>query len=198
MTFTLRGAVVVVSISLLATVATQLFYLGVVSPSDSAVLRKITWTSEMVLFSLVAWAALPLAARSTMPLVWSAVAIAGLVNLIQVGMGLLEFPQAQQAADEQVFKTVLNGAFFLYFHGKMMLGVAAVGLGLAATGAPGALAKGLGWACVASGLAAAVLSIYGMANGMELVFATGAAGTATTALLAITGLLVVKEPQGTP
>ncbi|NNC59627.1 MAG: hypothetical protein HKO05_06510 [Erythrobacter sp.] len=194
MHFTLRGAVIVVSIALLATVATQLFYIGVVSPSDSAVLRKVTWTSEMILFSLVAWAALPLAARGTMPLVWSAVAIAGLVNLIQVGMGLLEFPQAQQAADEQVFKTVLNGAFFLYFHGKMMLGIAAIGLGLAATRLPGAFSTVMGWASIASGIATAILSIYGMANGMELVFATGAAGTAATALLAMTGLIVVKEP----
>lgn len=193
MSFTNRGATVVIAVALLATVATQLFYIGVVSPQDSAVLRKITWTSEMVLFTLVAWAALPLAARSKLPLVWSAVALSGLFNVIQVGMGLLEFPQAQAAADEAVFRTVLNGAFFLYFHGKMMIGLAAIGIGLVALRGNGVLWKGLGGFTIAGGVAAVALNGYSMANGMELVFQAGAAGTAATALFAVTALLVGKE-----
>lgn len=194
MTYSTRGATIVVSIALLATVATQLFYIGVVQPAeDGAMLRNLTWVTEAVLFSLVAVAALPLAARGKMPLVWSAVALSGLVNTIQVGMGLLEFPQAQQAEDPQVFQTVLNGAFFLYFHAKALLGAAAVGLGLYALKQGATLARALGGITLLAGAAAAVLNLMGMANGMEIVFQAGAAGTAATALFAITALLVVRE-----
>ena len=54
MTFTPRGAAITVAIAMLATVATQLFYVGVVSPADDALLRKINWVSEMALYSLIA------------------------------------------------------------------------------------------------------------------------------------------------
>ena len=193
MTYSTRGATIVVSIALLATVATQLFYIGVVQPAeDGALLRKLTWTTEAVLFTLVAVAALPLAARSKMPLIWSAIALSGIMNTIQVGMGLLEFPQAQQAEDPQVFQTVLNGAFFLYFHAKAVLGAAAIGLGLYALKADGGLAKALGALTILAGAASAVLNLVGMPNGMEIVFQAGAAGTAATALFAITALVVSK------
>ena len=193
MTTSARGAAVIVSIALLATVATQTFYIGVVSESANAeMLRKLTWTTEMVLFTIVAVAALPLVARSHAPMVWSAVAIAGLVNVIQVGMGLLEFPQAQKAADEQVFQTVLNGAFFLYFHGKALIGFAAIAMGIAALSQASPVVKGLGGLSILAGLAAVGLNLIGMANGMGLVFEAGAAGTAATALFALT-VLVTKS-----
>ena len=195
MTFTDRGATVAVSIALLATVVTQLFYIGVVTPQDSAILRKITWTSELVLFSAVVWLSMPLAARSAMPLVWSAVAVSGLLNVVQVGMGLLEFPQAQQATDPAVFQTVLNGAFFLYFHAKLMMGVAAVALGFAAWQAAPAVGKSLGALSSVAGLVAIALNLHGVANGMSQVFAAGAAGTVATALFAITALVAAREGQ---
>jgi hypothetical protein len=193
MTFTPRGAAMAVAFALLGTVATQLFYIGVVSPTDDAMLRKITWVTEMALFSLVAVAALALAARGAMPLVWSAVALAGIVNVIQVGIGLAEFGPAGEAADPKVFASVLAGAFFLYFHGKAMIGMAAIGVGLAAWSDGSTLTKVLGAGSILAGLAAAVLNLLGMANGMEAVFAAGAAGTVATALLALTVLFTRRE-----
>ena len=193
MTFTPRGAAITVAIAMLAAVATQLFYVGVVSPADDALLRKINWVSEMALYSLIAAGALSLMARGTMPLVWSAIAIAGLVNVVQVGVGLSQFGPAGEASDPKVFESVLGGAFFLYFHGKAMIGMAAIGAGLAAWADGTHLAKAFGAGCILSGLAAAVLNLLGMANGMALVFAAGAAGTAATAFLALTVLLTRRE-----
>lgn len=193
MTFTPRGAASIVAFALLATVATQLFYIGVVSPSDDALLRKITWVSEMALFSLIAVAALSLAARGTMPLVWAAVALSGIVNVIQLGIGLAEFGPAGEASDPKVFASVLGGAFYLYFHGKAMIGMAAIGAGMAAFGQGRTWVKALGVAAIVAGFAAAVLNLLGMANGMDLVFAAGAAGTAATALFGLTVIFARSE-----
>ena len=88
---------------------------------------------------------------------------------------------------------MLAGAFFLYFHGKAMIGMAAIGVGLAAWKQGSVLAKGLGGASVLAGLAAAGLNLLGMANGMDMIFPAGAAGTAATALVALTGLLARQE-----
>lgn len=188
MTFTPRGAAIVVAIALLATVATQLFYIGVVSPTDDALLRKITWVSEMAVYSLLTIAALALIARGTMPLVWSAIALAGMVNILQVGIGLAEFGPAGEATDPKVFASVLGGAFFLYFHGKAMIGMAAIGAGLVAWGRGTAPAQGLGALSIISGAAAVGLNLLGMADGMAWVFPAGAAGTAAAALLGVTML----------
>jgi hypothetical protein len=193
MTFTPRGAATVVAIALLATVATQLFYIGVVSPADDALLRKGTWVTEMALYSVITVAALALLARGSMPLVWAAIAIAGLVNVIQVGIGLAAFGPAGEASDPKVFASVLGGAFFLYFHGKAMIGMAAVGAGLAAWQQGSAMAKALGAAGVVAGVVAAALNLLGMANGMDMVFAAGAAGTAATALFGLTALFLRSE-----
>ena len=184
MTFTPRGAAIAVALALLATVATQVFYMGVVSPSDDALLRKITWVSEVAFYSVVAVAALALIARGSMPLVWSAVALAGLVNVFQVGIGLAEFGPAGEASDPKVFASVLGGAFFLYFHGKAMVGVAAIGAGVGAMAQIRTSTKALGGLAILAGVGAAVLNLLGMADGMAWVFPAGAAGTAATALLA--------------
>lgn len=193
MTFTPRGAAVVVAIAMLATVATQLFYVGVVSPSDDALLRKITWMTEMALYSLVAAVALALVARGTMPLVWSAIALAGIVNVVQVGIGLAEFGPAGEASDPKVFASVLGGAFFLYFHGKAMIGLAAAGAGIAAWGKGAGMAKALGAISIVAGLVAAGLNLLGMANGMGWIFPAGAAGTVATAMLGATVLTMRLE-----
>lgn len=189
MSFTPRGGARIAAIALLGTVATQLFYIAVVSPTDDALLRKITWTSEMALYSLVTVVALVLAARAKSPLVWAAIALAGLVNVIQVGIGLAEFGPAHDASDPKVFASVLGGAFFLYFHGKAMIGMAALGAGLGFVRRGPGWRRGLGWLTAVAGLAAAVLNLLGMADGMGIVFEAGAAGTAATALFALVVLL---------
>lgn len=193
MSITPRGAARVAAIALLGTVATQLFYIAVVSPTDDALLRKITWTSEMALYSLVTVIALVLVARARSPLVWAAVTLAGLVNVIQVGIGLAEFGPAQEANDPKVFASVLGGAFFLYFHGKAMIGMATVGAGMGLARHNQGWRRAFGWLAAAAGLAAAALNLLGMADGMGIVFEAGAAGTAATALFAVVVLLSLDD-----
>ena len=197
MKFTIRGGTIAVSLGLLLTVASQVFYVFVVSESPNAdVMRPVVWTLEMVDFTLVTVAALALLARDrTMPLIWSAIALSGIMNIVQVGMGLSMFGPAREAveATPELFQSILAGAFFLYFHGKALLGLAAIGVGLALLAQPGALGKGLGGLAILSGIAAAVLNLLGMAAGMDWTFIAGASGTAATAFLALALLAVPRE-----
>ncbi len=184
MTFTPHRAATIIALALLATVATQIFYVGVVGPADDEVLRRITWVSEVGLYSIVTLAALPLIARETTPLVWSAVAVSGLVNVLQLGIGLAEFGPAGEAGDPKVMASVLGGAFFLYFHGKAMIGVAAMGAGLGVFVGGTGWRKALGLLAILAGLAALTLNLFGIAAGMAWVMPAGASGTAATAALA--------------
>lgn len=181
-----------VAIALLATVATQIFYITVLSGSPNAdAMRPIVWSLEAVAFSLVvigALAALPNARGAALAL--AAIALGGATNVVQVGMGLAEFGPAREAGGD-VFNTVLAGAFFLYFHGKAMFGLAALLIGLGALRDGGGLEKGLGGLAVLAGLAAAALGVYSFGVGMEIMQPAGAAGTLATALLAV--LLLMRS-----
>ena len=179
--------------ALLAAVLSQVFYITVVSNAEGETLRRITWMTEMALFTILATVGIVLAVRDGAdPLAWAAIAVGGMVNLIQVAMGLAMFGPAREAADAAVFQTVLQSAFFLYFHGKAMFGLAAIGFGIAALRG-GAVVRGLGIAGIPSRGAAAILCVLGMADGMAWVQPAGAAGTLATALLA---LLIVFTGRG--
>lgn len=186
MTHSTRGLARVLALALLASVATQLFYHFVVAQAaDGDLLRRVTWVGEMAIFSLCTVAALPLVARSAIPLAASAIVLASVLNAVQVGFGLAMFGPASEAGDAQVFRAVLEGAFFFYFQAKALLGLAAIGVGLAALrGTPAG--KIVGVLAIVSGLAAAIANLLGMAQGMaEWTFAAGASGTAATAFLAL-------------
>lgn len=190
MIFNEQGSARWIAGALLLTVATQLFYITVVSGSDVEALRPITWMIEMAAFTLVSVAALALAGRArTANLVWSAIAVSGIFNGIQVAMGLSMFGPAREAANvEQLFGAILAGAFFFFFAAKVLLGLAAIALGLAAVKGSG-LAKIVGGLTVLAGFASVIVNILAMATGMEYTFPAGATGTAATALLAITILV---------
>ena len=198
MTFTVRGGTIAVSLALLLTVITQLFYVFVVSAAADGgdTLRRITWTLEIADYTLIAAAALALAAHDrTMPLVWSLIALSGIVNLIQVAMGLAMFGPAQEATEQvpQLFGSILAGAFFLYFHGKALLALAAVAVGLAVLARDGAVAKALGGLTLLAGVAAAGLNGVALAAGMDWTYPAGASGTLATALLAVSLMLVARQ-----
>ncbi len=190
MIFNEQGSARWIAGALLLTVATQLFYITVVSGSDVEALRPITWMIEMAAFTLVSVAALALAGRArTANLVWSAIAVSGIFNGIQVAMGLSMFGPAREAANvEQLFGAILAGAFFFFFAAKVLLGLAAIAFGLSALRGSG-LAKIVGGLAALAGLAAVIVNILAMATGMEYTFPAGATGTAATALLAITILV---------
>lgn len=191
-----RGLIKWLAAVLLVTVASQIFYITVVSSSDNAVLRPLTWYTELFAFSISAIFAHSLAARRPAEaVVWSAIALAGVLNVLQVGMGLSMFGPAREAGETvpQLFGAILAGAFFLYFLAKLLLGAAAIGLGIGALRRGGTLAKGAGALAVVAGLAAVLFCLLAMIDSETWMFAAGAAGTAVTALMAAVLLAV---PQG--
>ncbi|WBY15609.1 hypothetical protein PF049_08300 [Erythrobacteraceae bacterium WH01K] len=114
MIFTIRSAALIVAAALFAAVLSKAFYITVVSNTEGETLRRITWMTEMALFTIPATVGIVLAAKDRAhPLAWAAIAVGGMVNLIQVAMGLAMFGPAREAADAAVFQTVLQGAFFL-------------------------------------------------------------------------------------
>lgn len=190
-----RGLIKGLAAVLLVTVASQIFYITVVSGSENEMLRPLTWFTELFAFSSSVVFAHALAARRPgQAAVWSTIAFAGVLNVIQVGMGLSMFAPAMEAREAvpQLFAAILAGAFFFYFLAKLLLGAAAIVLGLAAVKTPGALAKGLGALAALSGLAAIGLSFLAMNDSEAWTFAAGASGTAVTALLAAL-LLAMRE-----
>ncbi|MBX7540352.1 hypothetical protein [Qipengyuania sphaerica] len=188
MQFSIRSSMTVIAAALLLLVGTQVFYMTVVSPAGpETVLRPITWMVEMAAFTLIAVAALTLSARSPIaPLAWSAICVGALFNIIQVGMGLSMFAPAA-AAQEQVpslFDTILKGAFFLYFAGKALFAMAAIGFGMVLVTDRGGK-KLVGALAILAGLAGTILSIIAMPSGLAWMMPAGIAGTLATALLAV-------------
>jgi hypothetical protein len=172
---------------LLLTVASQIFYIAVVSGSENEMLRPLTWFTELFAFAISTVLALSLAARRPQQApIWTTIALAGTLNTVQVAMGLSMFGPAMEAGEAvpQLFAAVLAGAFFFYFLAKFLLGGAAILLGANALKAGNGLAKALGGLAALAGIAALILSLLAMIDAESWAFAAGASGTAVTALLA--------------
>lgn len=211
-----RRAGLIVAGTLIASVVTQAAYmltLGGPTASDPSVgttnadralyfterwpTIATIWTVELAAFLLMAVAALVALGRGVaLRPAWAALALAGVFNALQVGIGLSMFRPAVTAGDalEPLFTTVLGGAFFFYFVAKALIGLASVGAGLILLRAPGGAAKAVGVVAGLIGLAAAVLNIAAVAIGRSLTFPAGASGTAAalTAGLAL-AMIVARE-----
>lgn len=181
----------IVAILLLVTVASQIAYLALlkdVGLIEGWPLRSIIWTIETVVFSLLAVSALAvLASGERHRLVWAAIAVSGVFNAIQAGMGLSMFLPPTQAGDagKLLFDTVLAGAFLFFFLAKLLLGVASAMLGVALFQKGGVADKIIGVIAVMAGIVAVALSAVALPQGLALVFPAGAAGTVATLMLAI-------------
>lgn len=180
----------IVPIALLSLVVTQIIYI-VLSNNGLDINRPVIWTTEAVAFLALAVVALTRLSQNTHAgLAWAAIAVSGVLNLIQVGFGLSMFGPLSDAGEAMApaFQAVLAGAFFLYFAGKVLFGFAAIIVGMDLLGR-GGVAKVTGGLAMIAGLAAMVVNIAAMAVGMAMVFPAGATGTAATFLLAI-GLIM--------
>ena len=182
--------------ALLATVATQIFYITIVSGSENEMLRPLTWFTELFAFLLVTVASLALAAkRPDSAGIWAAIGVSGLLNLLQVGMGLSMFSPAMEASEAvpQLFAAILAGAFFLYFLAKLVIGLVALALGLGLLRRDTGAAKAGGAVLGLSGLAAIALNLLALVDAKAWTFAAGGAGTAATALVAAALLLGARR-----
>ncbi|AOF99386.1 MAG: hypothetical protein ACT6R2_17730 [Blastomonas fulva] len=189
-----------VPLAMIVLVVTQLSYV-VLSNSGFEMHRMVIWTTEAVAFlGITVLALVALAQKSRLAPAWAAIAVSGVLNVVQVGMGLAMFGPLKDAGEAMApaYEAVVAGAFFLYFAGKWLFGLAAILVGAAMLRGTG-LAKAAGVLAILSGLAAMAVNLLGMATGMAWIFPAGAAGTAATLLLAIALAMTLRErPEGQP
>jgi hypothetical protein len=189
-----------VPLAMIVLVVTQLSYV-VLSNSGFEMHRMVIWTTEAVAFlGITVLALVALAQNSRLAPAWAAIAVSGVLNVVQVGMGLAMFGPLKDAGEAMApaYEAVVSGAFFLYFAGKWLFGLAAILVGAAMLRGTG-LAKAAGVLAILSGLAAMAVNLLGMATGMAWIFPAGAAGTAATLLLAIALAMTLRErPEGQP
>lgn len=117
---------------LLVTVVTQIVYV-VLSDNGFVPNRTAIWSSEAVAFLGIAIVAqVAMVEKGAMALAWSAIAVSGVLNVVQAGMGLAMFGPLKEAGDAMApaYQATLAGAFFLYFAAKLLLGAAAITIGI--------------------------------------------------------------------
>ncbi|MDN3646372.1 hypothetical protein QWY75_09190 [Pontixanthobacter aestiaquae] len=116
------------AVLLLFTVISKLLYVGI-SSGGSEPPRMLIWTAEAVAFlGISVFALVAMARQSAHSALWAAIAVGGILNVIQVGMGLAMFGPLSDAGEAlaPAFTAVLAGAFFLYFACKFLFGFAAI------------------------------------------------------------------------
>lgn len=186
-----RNAAALVALTLVASVVTQLLYFSLLSGVgivEGWPLRSAIWSVEVIVFALMAVAAFVGLARDPRhSVVYAALALAGIANLVQASIGLGGFLPAGEAGDAGgvVLQAMLGIAFLLYFLAKVLIGLAGIGLGLGLWQRGSGAVKLAGGAAVLVGLVAAAANGFALPTGMAHVFPAGATGTAaavTTAL----------------
>ncbi len=190
MEFTYQRTIQILAILLLLAAVTQPIYtaLYLYAPEVS---RKFLWSLEGLIFVLMAavgGSALVMAKRYVLG--FSAIAMSAILNVVQVGVGLTQFGPFREAASQvealgPAAGSVVAYSFFGYNAAKILLGLAAVVLGM---GRMNEGAKALG------GLTALVGAVAFVANASVMMFGRGSfipsplaggSGVVATLLLAI-------------
>lgn len=184
----------VVAAALILTVITQIAYLGLEASGNAAIAYPI-WRTEAIAALLVAVFGFGLLARNA--IIGGALAMGGLLNLFQTGMGLTLFYQlgyGGEAPPEPTFMPILGFSFFLYFAAKAAIGIGGFVLGLWLFAREQGMWKWLGLVTLVLGLGAFLANTAAMAVGMDIVFIAGGIGTAATLFTAITLLRFSRLP----
>lgn len=183
------------ALCMIIVVITQALYM-INRSAELGIDPTIIWTIEAATFlAMTVFALVTLMGSTGMQIAWAAIAAGGLLNVIQVGMGLAMFGPLKDAGEAMApaFQAVLAGAFFFYFAGKFLFGIAGTVLGWALFKRAAPMWKLVGGLSVITGLAAAAANLAGMAVGMDMVILAGAAGTAVTLLAAIAAIMMAKN-----
>ncbi len=189
-----RGAGQIAAIALLLSVITHALYV-INSSAGLGIASPAIWTIEVLGFlTMAVFALVALARRATAPVVWASIALGGVFNVVQAGMGLAMFGPLRLGGEAMApaFQAVLAGAFFFYFAGKFLFGIAATVLGIALLKGPLA-ARVIGALAILSGLAAAVFNATGMAIGTQIGPWAGAAGAAAALFAALAVLTTGRQ-----
>lgn len=174
----------IAAFALIVTVVTQIIYITV-SNMGGTPNRPVIWSTEVLAYLAIAIGGMAL--LPARPLLGAAIAIGGILNTIQVGMGLVMFPPLSGAGEAlgPVFSAVLAMAFLLFHAGKIAFGVAAIAIARALWSEAHGLAKIIGALAGLTGLAAVVLNAAAIVPDTDLMFPAGAAGTAAALFLAL-------------
>lgn len=194
MDYTARRSTQIVIAALFSVFITQLIYVAL-SSAGADINRMVIWTTEAVAFLAMSLFGLILLVRSNSNgAAWIAIMLAGIFNVIQVGMGLAMFGPLTDAGEAMApaFQSVLAGAFFFYFVGKLLFGFAAILAGATLLRSGAGTAKGVGGLAVLTGLAAMATNLVAMAMGMDMIQPAGAAGTAATLFLGLALIFVAR------
>lgn len=205
-----------IAIALFALVVTQVLYmafLGGPQPAEPSagltnadIARYFTdrwqevalvWTVEAVAFFAMALGALVALPDGRHRLGWAALVLAGVFNLVQIGIGLSLFRPVALAgeANTWLFWAVVAGAFAFYFIAKIALGLAAIVFGFAmAREAHGIGGRATGWLALIAGLGAVVANLVALGAGMSWLIVAGGTGTLAALLLAI--VLAISSRTG--
>ena len=208
-------AVKLVVFSLITTVILQLVYmaaLGGPSPLEAGapltnadVIRyfdergaEITavWTTEAFAFLIIAVGSfVALASGVKSSAAWAALGLAGVFNMVQIGIGLAMFePAARVGGDDSgLFFLFVSGAFFFYFVAKMLIGVAGIVLAGSLLKSEATGQKILGWITGLLGLVTILTNGAAMALGSSVLVAAGAVGTLATLFVAVAAGKVARQ-----
>jgi hypothetical protein len=135
-------------------------------------------------------------------LVGGCLAVGGIFNLIQTGMGLTMFYQLGYGGDappNPVFFPVLRMSFFLYFAAKAALGVAAIILGMELWQTiAGGMWRIVGLLVGLAGLGALLLNAAALMMGLGVVPFAGAVGVVAAVFTALALIRVIKPADTGP
>lgn len=180
-----------IPVLLLLIVVTQIVYI-VKATYHLDIPGTAIWSVEAVAFlGMTLLGLLAMVQNGQMTVVWAAIAIGGLFNVLQVGIGLAMFGPLADAGEAMapVYDAVAAGAFFLYFAGKVLFGLSAIIVGMILTRSAGP-AKIMGGLSVLTGAVAMLVNLGGMTMGMTWLYQAGATGTAATLCLAVALLMM--------
>jgi hypothetical protein len=185
-----------VATALIVTAITQMVYVILGGSGNSHIAYPI-WRIEALSALVVALFSFLIVKHNA--LVGGCLAVAGIFNLIQTGLGLTMFYQlgyGGEAPPNPVFFPVLRMSFFLYFAAKVALGVAAIMLGMELwqTIARGAW-RIVGLLVGLAGLAALLLNAAAMLLGLGVVPFAGAVGVVAAVFTAVALIRVMKPAR---
>lgn len=183
--------------ALIAVVATQVLYI-VLRNNGVAFESSSIWIAEAIAFLAVSVAALVVMVRpGAAQTAAAAIALGGILNVLQVGMGLAMFGPLSDAGESMApaYQAVLAGAFWFYFAGKALFGFAGILLGWFLLRSTGGAARIIGGLAVLTGIGALAVNGVALSLGMEIVFPAGATGTAATLFAALALPAVIQREE---
>jgi len=197
MKFNARQAAQLVATALVVTAITQFVYVMLSGGGNSNVAYPI-WRIETLSALVVSLFSFIIIKRNA--LVGGCLAVSGVFNVIQTGMGLTMFYQLGYVGDappNPVFVPVLRMSFFLYFAAKASLGVAAIVLGVELWQT---VANGM-WRLVGllvgiAGIGALLLNVAAMMLGLGVVPFAGAVGVVAAVFTALALIRVIATGDG--